>query len=87
MQLRFDNFVLAEELFVKAFGSFGTCVLVNNNLCGRLFSSLESPTIFEEIFKVTSVPFYIPDFNLLIWELYNFMFQVYVYLYWVTLYY
>ena len=66
MQLRFDNFVLAEELFVKPFRSFGTCVLVNNNLCGRLFSSLESPTIFEEIFKVTSVPFYIPDFNLLI---------------------
>ena len=76
MQLRFDNFVLAEELFVKAFRSFGTCVLVNNNLCGRLFSSLESPTIFEEIFKVTSVPHFIPYFNFLSRELDNSTFKV-----------
>ena len=27
----FDNFILAEELFAKAFRSFETCVLVNNN--------------------------------------------------------
>ena len=39
------------------------CVLVNNNLCGKLFSSLESPTIFNDIFKVFSVLFFIPDFN------------------------
>ena len=43
-----------------------------NNLCGKLFSSLESPTTFDEIFKVTSVPFFIPDFNLLSCELDNF---------------
>ena len=41
----FDNFILAEELFAKA---LQTCVLVNNNLCAKLFSSLESPTIFDE---------------------------------------
>ena len=35
-----------------------TRVLVNKNLCGKLFSSLESPAIFEEILKVTSVPFF-----------------------------
>ena len=28
----FDNFILAEEPFAKAFRSFETCVLVNNNL-------------------------------------------------------
>ena len=67
----FDNFILAEELFAKALRSFETCVLVNNNLCGRLFSSLESPTPFDEIFKVSSVPFFIPDFNLLSCELNN----------------
>ena len=58
----FDNFILAEELFAKDLQSFKTCVLVNNNLCRKLFSSLESPTIFDEIFKVTTVLFFIPDF-------------------------
>ena len=38
----FDNFILAEELFGKALRSFETCVLVNKNLCGKLFSLLES---------------------------------------------
>ena len=49
----FDNFIIAEE-----------CVLVDNDLCAKLFSSLELPTTFEEIFKVTLAPFFIPDFNL-----------------------
>ena len=31
----FDNFILAEELFSKALQRFETCVLVNNNLCGK----------------------------------------------------
>ena len=57
----FDSFILAEELFAKALRSFQTCVLVNNKLCKKLFSSLEPPTIFEEIFKITLVPFFIPD--------------------------
>ena len=48
----------------KALRSFETCVLVNNNLCGKLFSSLESPTTFDEVFKVSQEPFLIPDFNL-----------------------
>ena len=52
----FDNFILAEEPFAKALRNFETCVLVNNSLCGKLFSSLESPTTFDEIFKVISVP-------------------------------
>ena len=46
----FDNFILAAELFAKSLRSFETCVLVNNDLCGKLFSLLESPTIFEEMF-------------------------------------
>ena len=32
----FDNFVLVDELFAKALRSLETCVLVNNNLCGKL---------------------------------------------------
>ena len=57
--------MFADEPFANALRSFETCVLVSNNLCGKLSLSLESPTTFEEIFKVTSVPFFIPDFNLL----------------------
>ena len=34
--------MLVDELFTKALRSFETCVLVNNNLCGKLFSSLKS---------------------------------------------
>ena len=43
----FDSFISAEELFEKALRSLETGVLVNNNLCGKLFLSLESPAIFE----------------------------------------
>ena len=38
------------------------CVLVNNNLCGKLFSSLELPKTFDESFKVTLVAFFIPEY-------------------------
>ena len=37
---------------------------------------LESPIIFDERFKVTSVQFFIADFNLLSCELDNFTFNV-----------
>ena len=51
-------------------------MLVNNNLCRKLFSLLETLTIFEEIFKVTSVTFFTLSFNLLSYELDNFTFKV-----------
>ena len=54
---------MADKLFTKALQNLITCVLVNNNLCGKLFASLESPAAFDESFKVTSVPFSISDFN------------------------
>ena len=38
--------------FLKALRSFETCVLANNNLCRKLFPSLESPTTFDESYKV-----------------------------------
>ena len=58
-----DNFILAEELFGKALQSLETCALVTKNVWGKLFSSLESPKIFDGFFKVTSVQFFPPDFN------------------------
>ena len=48
---------MAEELFVKSLRSFETCVLVIDNSCRKLDSSLEPPATFDEVFKVTSVTF------------------------------
>ena len=50
-------------------------VLVNNNFCEKLVSSLELPIKLDERFKVTSVPFFMSDFNLLSYELDNFTFN------------
>ena len=55
---------------------YKTYVLVNNNLCRKLVSSLELTRTFDEKFKVISEPFFLPDFNLFSCELGNFMFQV-----------
>ena len=72
----FDNYILADEPFTKALRSFKTIALVNNSLCGKLISLLELPITFDERFKVTSVSFFIPDFNVLSCELDNFTFKV-----------
>ena len=72
----FENVILADEAFAKALQIFETCVSVNNNLCGKLVSSLDSQTAFDERFKFTWVPFFIPDFNLLSCELDNFTLKV-----------
>ena len=48
-----DSYVLADKPFAKTLQIFETCVSFNNNLCGKLVSSFESPTTFDEIFKVT----------------------------------
>ena len=53
----FENFILADETFAKALRIFETCVFVNNDLCGKLISSLALATRFDERFKVTSVLF------------------------------
>ena len=45
-------------------------------MCGKLTSSLELPSTFDERFKGTSVPLFIPDFNLLSFELDNFTLKV-----------
>ena len=79
----FENFILPGEPFVKTLRIFETYVSVNNSLCRKLVSSLEFPIKFDKRFKVTSVPFFIADFNLLSCELENFLFKV---SYWVILY-
>ena len=50
--------MLAGALFAKALRSLETCVLVNNNLCGKLYSSLELRITHDEIFiKLTQYHF------------------------------
>ena len=53
----FANFILAEEPFAKALQSLETCLLDNENFCEKLVSSLESPSKFDNNFKITSAPF------------------------------
>ena len=73
----FDDFILAKPLW-----SLESSVLVINTLWGKLASSLELPVTFDERFKVPSLTFFIPDFNLLNCELGNVTFEV---LYWAIL--
>ena len=51
-----------DDLSTKALQIFETCLLVDNNLWGKLVSS--SPIIFNHNLKTTSVLFFIADFNL-----------------------
>ena len=58
----FENFILPDEPFAKALGILETCVSVKNNLCEKLVLSLESPTTFDERFKVTWAAFFYSRF-------------------------
>ena len=56
-------YAITDETFGEALRSLETCVLVNSNLCKKLFPSLESPITFDENFKVTSVSLFFPYFK------------------------
>ena len=58
----FDNSILSNEPFAKAWQSLKTCVSFNNNFYRKLVSSLEPSITFDETFKVTSVQCFLPDF-------------------------
>ena len=51
----FENLISIDELFAKALQRFVTCLLVNNNSCGKLVSSSELLIIFDDNLKTTSV--------------------------------
>ena len=48
----FDNFILDEELFAGVLWNFETYVLVNNNFCGKLFSSSNLRQYFMKYLKL-----------------------------------
>ena len=54
------------------------CVLLIIILYGRLYSPLELLITFVDRFKVTSVQFFIPGFNLLSWQLDNLRLKCYI---------
>ena len=58
----FGNVITVDDLSTKAWQRLETCLLINNNLWGKSFSS--SPIIFDDILKTISVLFSIADFNL-----------------------
>ena len=64
----FHNFKLADELFAKALQNLETFVLFNYNFCRKLFSLLESSSLF-----------FFPGFNLFSYELNKFTFKVLLY--------
>ena len=68
----FDSLILTDDLFAKALQSRETWLSVNISLWEKLFSCLESPITFDERFKITSVPIFISNFNLLSYELDSF---------------
>ena len=70
----FDNLISVDDLSAKALRRFATCLLVNNNLWGKLVSS--SPIIFDDNLKTTSVLFFIADFNLLSCEFLKLVYQL-----------
>ena len=53
----FDSLILAGELLAKTLRRFATCLLVINNLCGKLVSLSKLPTIFDDNLKITLVSF------------------------------
>ena len=64
--------ILADELFAKDLQGFTTCLLLDNNLCGKLVSSSELPIKFDDSLKTTSVSFFIAYFNVLSCEFEHF---------------
>ena len=67
-----DNVTLFDELFIKTLRILKACVLVNNNLCGKVVSSTELLIAFDESFKNSSGQFFITACNFLSCELENF---------------
>ena len=53
----FARLILAVKLFAKDLERFATCLLVNNNLCGKLVSPLELLIMFDDNLEATSVSF------------------------------
>ena len=63
--LLIDNLISVDDLSAKAIRRLESCLLVNNNSCGKLILSSELPIIFDDNLKTNSASFFIAYFNLL----------------------
>ena len=63
---------------MKALKSLETCLSVNNNLYGKLVLSLDSQITSDTRFRATSLPLFIPDFDLWSRKLDNFTFKLFI---------
>ena len=61
----FENLISADELLANVLRIFKTCLLGDNDLCGKLDSSLESPIVLGDNLNNSSLSFFIADFKLL----------------------
>ena len=68
------SWISVDELFAKALLRFETCLLVNNNLWGKLASLW--PIILDDNLKTASFSFFIADLNLLTCEFDSFTFKL-----------
>ena len=59
----FDSLISVDKFFSKYLQRSATCLLVNNDLWGKLVSSSELPIIFNDNLKTTSVSFFNANFN------------------------
>ena len=59
----FDKLISVDDLLAKALRRFLTCLLIDNNLSGKLVSS--SRAKFNDNLETTPVSSFIADFNLL----------------------
>ena len=66
----------ADELFAKILRRFAACLLVNNNSCGKLVSSLKLAMVFDDHFKTNSVLLFIAYLNFLSCEFDIFTFKL-----------
>ena len=69
--------ILDDKPFANALQILETCVLVDNNLYGKLVSSLDSPVAFDENW-VIEYQFCIPSFILVSCGLDNFTSKFYI---------
>ena len=75
IELVFDNLISADELFANVLRRFATYLLVTNNSCRKLVSSLELPIIFDDNLKTILASFFIAYFHLLTCECDSFTFK------------
>ena len=81
----FYSLISVDKLFAEDLRRFATCLLANNNSCGKLILSSKFPIICDANLKTTPDLRFIADFNLLSCEFDSYTFTL-LYWHWAILY-